>query len=127
MRKNKSLWVVLGILTVLCLIGWTKLNKDGHSVGQYTVTYGHINVTSTRTTIPIACEGILLKADDFGGTDFVYVGGSNVTTTDNGFELGQGDDLALSFHTVTGYYPADSIYLVGTSSGPLPIFYVCLN
>jgi hypothetical protein len=127
MRKNRLLWIVLGILAVLFLVGWSNYSKDGHSIGQYDVTYDSITVTSTRTSIPVDCEGLFLKADDWGAGDFVYVGGSTVTTTDNGFELGQGDELSLSFHTVTGYYPANSVYLVSTSSSPITIFYVCLN
>jgi len=124
---KKRLMIALIALSIFGLIGWTRLTKDGHSVGTYDVTYNSLAVTSTRTSIPVACEGVFIKADDFGASDFVYVGGSNVTTTANGFELGQGDELSLSFHTVTGYYPANSIYLVSTSSSPIYVFYVCLN
>jgi hypothetical protein len=69
---------------------------------------------------------LFLKADDWGASDFVYIGGSTVTTS-TGFELGQGDELSLGYHTVTGYWPANSVYLVSTSSSPITVFYVCLN
>ena len=127
MIKRIALFIMIVSLVLVGLVGWTNYSKDGHSIGQYDVTYDKIGVTSTRTSIPVECEGLYLKADDWGASDFVYVGGSNVVVDDNGFELGQGDDLSLAYHMVTGYFPANSVYLVSTSSSPIYVWYVCLN
>jgi hypothetical protein len=119
---NKKLAVLVGILSILFLIGWTVHHKDGHQISQYSMTYDRLAVTSSRTSIPVECEKIIIKAEDALGSEYIFIGGSGVVVSDNGYELGAGDSVTLE-----GYFAANSIYAVADSSDPEYLFYICFN
>jgi len=125
--KKSIVGALVGALFILCIIGWTAVHRDGHVFSGHTVTYDRLAVTSTRVPIPVECEGLNIKAADGNGSDFIYVGGSDVTTTDNNYELGAGDSISLAGQTNNDYFAANSVYLVANTSGPLYAFYVCFE
>jgi hypothetical protein len=124
---KKRLLIFFGVLSIAFLVGWTSVHRDGHVVSGHTVTYDRLAVTSTRVPIPIECEGLNIKAADGNSTNFIYVGGANVTTTGNNYELGAGDSISLAGQTNDNYFAANSVYLVADSSSPIYAFYICFE
>ena len=99
--------------------------KDGRNITDYEMTYGRLDVGTGRTTIPVECEAIVIKAGNGNGPDTIYVGGADVDVN-NGYELTAGGNITLGFIGLGGYFAANSIYLTADDDG-VEVFYVAYN
>jgi len=128
-KEHKSLWMLPFIIILLVsfafIVGFTIYEKDmGGTRGSrefdyYSLNFGVVTAGTTAVAIPREGTYVIIKASA-GNAGFVYVGDAGVTA-DKGYELDASETL-----TVDSYFPANSIYLIG-SVADQKISYMIMN